>query len=162
MNKLESSTIHTYLNSTFLNLFDSNVRNAIKQVKIPYRKDGGGNGSTNQSGANGLPCKISLLSGYEVGWMSGYISYLPLDGAKLDYFEDGTGLSAGHKRIANLNGSAVGWWLRSPYTGNTDTVFDVNSNGGNHNNFASASYGIRPALILRSYALVDDEFNIIS
>ena len=41
INKYESSDIHTYLNNTFLNLFDSNIKNAIKQVKIPYRKDGG-------------------------------------------------------------------------------------------------------------------------
>ena len=137
-------------------------RNAIKQVKIPYRKDGGGSGGTDQSGTNGLSVNIFLLSGYEVGWTSSDDRSFPQDGAKLDYFEDGTGLSAGNKRIAKLNGSAVGWWLRSPYTGNTVTVFDVNSNGGNHNNFASASYGIRPALILRSDALVDDELNIIS
>ena len=161
VNKLESSTIHTYLNSTFLNLFDSNIKDVIKQVKIPYRKNGG-SGGTNQSGANGLSCKIFLLSGYELGWRSDFISYLPADGAKLDYFEFSTGLSENKKLIAYLNGSAVNWWLRSPYTGNTGTVFNVNSNGGNHNNFASASYGIRPALILRSDALVDNEFNIIS
>ena len=44
-NYLEYSTIHSYLNSTFLNLFESNIRDAIKQVKIPYRKNGGGGGA---------------------------------------------------------------------------------------------------------------------
>jgi len=67
VNKYESSDIHAYLNSTFLGLFDSNIRDAIKQVKIPYRKNGG-SGGTDQSGANGLLCKIFLLSGYEVGF----------------------------------------------------------------------------------------------
>ena len=37
VNKYESSTIHTYLNGTFLNLFDSDVKNAVKQVKLPSR-----------------------------------------------------------------------------------------------------------------------------
>lgn len=161
VNNLENSTIHSYLNGTFLGLFDSNIQKAIKQVKIPYRKNGG-SGGTNQSGANGLSCKIFLLSGYELGWRSEFISYLPEDGAKLDYFEFSTGQSENKKLIAYLNGSAFNWWLRSPFTGNTGTVFGVNSNGGNHNNFASASYGVRPALILHSDALVDDKFNIIS
>lgn len=161
VNNLENSNIHSYLNGTFFNLFDSNIQKAIKQVKIPYRKNGG-SGGINQSGANGLSCKIFLLSGYELGWMSDFVSYLPADGAKLDYFEANTGLSENKKLIAYLNGSAVNWWLRSPHTGNTSTVFDVNSNGSYHNNFVAVSYGIRPALILRSDALVDDEFNIIS
>lgn len=106
INKYESSDIHTYLNNTFLNLFDSNIKDAIKQVKIPYRKNGG-SGGTNQSGANGLSCKIFLLSGYEVGWTSSDNQYFPQDGAKLSYFESGTGTSANNKRIANLNGSAA-------------------------------------------------------
>lgn len=52
------STNTNYLEySTFLNLFESNIRDAIKQVKIPYRKNGGGGGA-DQSGANGLPALI--------------------------------------------------------------------------------------------------------
>lgn len=124
INQYESSDIHTYLNNTFLNLFDSNIKDAIKQVKIPYRKNGGA-GGTNQSGANGLSCKIFLLSGYEVGWTSSDNQYFPQDGAKLSYFESGTGTSANNKRIAKLNGSAAHWWLRSQYTGNINNVWVV-------------------------------------
>ena len=156
INKYESSDIHTYLNNTFLNLFESNIRDAIKQVKIPYRKNGG-SGGTDQSGANGLSAKIFLLSGYEVGWTTSDYSYFPVDGAKLSYFESGTGTSANNKRIANLNGSAASWWLRSPYTNNTNSVWYVNSNGNYYYNNASLSYGIRPALILPSTLLVSDD-----
>lgn len=152
VNKLESSTIHSYLNSTFLNLFDSNIKDAIKQVKIPYRKNGG-KGGTDQSGANGLSAKIFLLSGYEVGWTTSDYSNLPVDGAKLDYFESGTRISANNKRIANLNGSAAGWWLRSPDTSNTYVARGVNSDGYTTTSLASASSGIRPALVLPSTAL---------
>ena len=54
VNNLENSTIHSYLNTTFLNLFESSIKDAIKQVKIPYRANGGC-GGTVRSGANGLP-----------------------------------------------------------------------------------------------------------
>ena len=156
INKYESSDIHTYLNNTFLNLFESNIRDAIKQVKIPYRKNGG-SGGTDQSGANGLSAKIFLLSGYEVGWTTSDYSYFPVDGAKLSYFESGTGTSANNKRIANLNGSAASWWLRSPHTGYTNVVWLVNSDGNYSYSYASNSYGIRPALILPSTLLVSDD-----
>lgn len=159
VNKLESSTIHSYLNSTFLNLFDSNIKDAIKQVKIPYRKNGGSGGS-DQSGANGLSAKIFLLSGYEVGF-SRSDGYFPADGAKLSYFESGTGTSANNKRIANLNGSAAIWWLRSPHTDVTNGVWDVQSSGSYGYSGVSAGCGVRPALILPS-ALVVDENGVIS
>ena len=159
VNYLEYSTIHSYLNSTFLNLFESNIRDAIKQVKIPYRKNSGFN-SSDQSGANGLPAKIFLLSGYEVGWTTSDNQNFPVDGAKLSYFEAGTGTSANNKRVANLDGSVFFWWLRSPYAGGN--VWRVSPNGLYDSSNASYSNGIRPALVLRSDAIVDDKFNIIS
>ena len=156
VNNLENSTIHSYLNGTFLNLFESNIRDAIKQVKLPYRKNGGSGGS-DQSGANGLLCKIFLLSSYEIGFTTSDNSYFPVDGAKLSYFEAGTGSSALNKRIAYLNGSAAYWWLRSPYTYNTYYVWYVYTNGNYNRYNASSSLGIRPALILPSTLLVSDD-----
>lgn len=161
-NDYENSTIDSYLNSTFLNLFDANIRNAIKQVKIPYRK-GAGYSTTVTSGASGLSVKIFLLSGYEVGWTTSDSSYFPADGAKLAYFLSGNGSSAQSKRVANLNGSAALWWLRSPYcysSGGSTIAFRVDSNGGWNNGSCSNSRGIRPALILPSSLLVSDDGSI--
>lgn len=152
-NKYESSGIHTYLNNTFLNLFDSNIKDAIKQVKIPYRKNGG-SGGADQSGANGLSAKIFLLSGYEVGWTTSDSSYFPVDGEKLDYFTASSGGNS--KRIANFNGSSDYWWLRSPLAVNKNYVWRVDS-GGYRNSSASNSFGIRPAIILSSDMLVTDD-----
>lgn len=154
INKYESSDIHAYLNNTFLNLFDSNIKDAIKQVKIPYRKNGG-SGGTDQSGANGLSAKIFLMSGYEVGWTTSDSSYFPVDGEKLDYFTASSGGNS--KRIANFNGSSDYWWLRSPIAVNKIYVWHVDSGGGYHNSSASQSFGIRPAIILPSDMIVTDD-----
>nr|DAH90544.1 MAG TPA: tail protein [Bacteriophage sp.] len=157
INKYETSDINTYLNGPFFNLFDSNIQGIIKQVKIPYRKNGGKWG-TDQSGANGLPAKIFLLAGYEVGWTTSDGSYFPVDGAKLDYFAASSGGNS--KRIANFNGSATSWWLRSPYTDGADRVWDVNSQGRYGGGYASDSFGIRPALVLPPDMEVDSSGNV--
>ena len=155
INKYESSDIHSYLNNTFLKLFDSNIQGAIKQVKLPYRKNGGSGGTT-QQGANGLPCKIFLLSAPEVHYEHSYID--SGEGAALSYFASCVTNNADSKRVAYLNGSAANWWLRSPYTDHTNYVWIVHS-GGNDYYYggASYSYGIRPALVLPSTLLVSDD-----
>ena len=148
-NVLESSDIQSYLNNTWINRYDTDIRNAIKQVKIPYRQNGGSDG-TDRNGANGLSCKIFLLSGKEVGWDSSDNQYFPNDGAKLAYFLSGNDSAAQQKRVAKLNGSATGWWLRSPYAENTSGVWGVNSRGNCGRWGVKNSVGIRPALVLPS------------
>lgn len=158
-NDYKNSDIHSYLNGTFLNLFDSDIKNAIKQVKIPYQ-NGTGSGGSVASGANGLSCKIFLLSGYEVGFSTSDSSYFPRDGAKLSYFSSGTSSAANNKRIANYNGSATNWWLRSPFTSYTDRVWNVFS-GGDCNYWSyDSTYGVRPALVLDSSLSVSDDGSV--
>ena len=159
VNDYANSTIRSYLNSTFLNLIDEQIRNQIKQVKIPYRP-GSGTSMTVNSGASGLSTKIFLLSNIEVGGQTDW-SYMPHDGARLAYFEYGTGTSANNKRLAYLNGSAAHWWLRSPYTGSSGDAWLVVSNGYSSGaGHCSNSYGIRPALILPSSLLVSDDGSV--
>ena len=151
------SNIHSYLNSTFLAMFDSNIQEVVKQVKIPYRKNGG-SGGTDQSGANGLSTKVFLLSGYEVGWTTSDSQNFPVDGAKLDYF---TASSSGNsKRIANLNGTATFWWLRSPYTDYANCVWRVHSDGDYSGWYYDYTYGVRPALVLDSLLSVSDDGSV--
>lgn len=158
-NDYKNSDIHSYLNGTFLNLFDNDIKNAIKQVKIPYQ-NGTGSGGSVASGANGLSCKIFLLSGYEVGFSTSDNSYFPRDGAKLSYFSSGTGSAANNKRIANYNGSATLWWLRSPGTGDTDGVWGVGSSGSCNDWYYGHAYGVRPALVLDSSLSVSDDGSV--
>lgn len=153
-NDYANSTIHSYLNSTFLNLFESNIKNAIKQVKIPYRK-GSGTSTTVTSGSNGLSAKIFLLSATETSFS---FSYMPSgEGAELAYFKGCADNSSDSKRVAYLNGSAANWWLRSPYCGNANLALYVGSGGGWGGSYCSGSRGIRPALILPSTLLVSDD-----
>lgn len=158
-NDYKNSDIHSYLNGTFLNLFDNDIKNAIKQVKIPYQ-NGTGSGGSVASGANGLSCKIFLLSGYEVGFSTSDSSYFPRDGAKLSYFSSGTGSAANNKRIANYNGRATLWWLRSPLTSGTDYVWGVNSNGSYGYWYYDHTCGVRPALVLDSSLSVSDDGSV--
>lgn len=153
-NDYANSTIHSYLNSTFLAMLDSNIQKAIKQVKLPYRK-GSGTSTTVTSGSNGLPAKIFLLSATE---MSFNFSYMPSgEGAELAYFKGCADNSSDSKRVAYLNGSAAGWWLRSPRCNYSNYALCVDSVGGWYYSYCSSSFGIRPALILPSTLLVSDD-----
>ena len=153
-NDYANSTIHSYLNSTFLAMFDSNIQKAIKQVKLPYRK-GSGTSTTVTSGSNGLSAKIFLLSATETSFS---FSYMPSgEGAELAYFKGCADNSSDSKRVAYLNGSATSWWLRSPHCGYFYYALYVYSNGDWNSNGCSYSNGIRPALILPSTLLVSDD-----
>ena len=157
VNDYANSTIKAYLNSTFLARFDANIQAQIKQVKIPYRP-GSGTSQTVNSGANGLSCKIFLLSDREVGYtQSNANSYIVNDGAKLDYFKDGNGTS---EKIAKLNGSATSWWLRSPNTYGAASAWYVVSDGYANYDYCSYAYGVRPALILPSSLLTSDDGSV--
>lgn len=151
-----NSAVAAYLSGDFLGLFDSGIQSVIKQVKIPYR-DGTGYAGTDRGGANGLSCKIFLLSGPEVG-LSGAHD-MPNDGTKLDYFTETT--SADGKRIAYLNGTAEPWWLRSPTTNNAINANYITAEGKYAGYRTQDKYGIRPALILPSTTTVGNN-NLIS
>lgn len=142
-NSYKDSGIHTYLNGTFYNLIDSQIRAVIKQVKIPYTNSGV------QSGANGLSTKVFLLSGTEVGFSG--VSYMNTEGAKLSYFDSAS------KRVAYNGSSAVEWWLRSPFTGSSISVWSVKSGGSLDYWGYVSTYGVRPAFVLPSELVVSDD-----
>ena len=157
LNNYEVSSIHSYLNGAFFDMFDSNVKDAIKQVKVPY-VNGVGTTNTVASGANGLSTKIFLLSGYEVGWTTGNSEYFPEDGTNLSYF---SGLSkTDAKRIGYLDGEATGWWLRSAYTYNTSGVWRTTPLGSNTSDHATTVFGVRPAFILPFDTIVSGDGTI--
>lgn len=141
-----NSDMTAYLNGTFISLIDADIRNAIKQVKIPYT-----NYSNNNvmSGSNGLSCKVFLLSGTEVGFSDA--SYMNTEGAKLSYFDSAS------KRVAYNGSSAAVWGLRSPYTNISNYVWYVKSGGSNGYWRCNDTCGVRPAFVLPSTLVVSDD-----
>lgn len=141
-----NSDMTAYLNGTFISLIDADIRNAIKQVKIPYT-----NYSNNNvmSGSNGLSCKVFLLSGTEVGFSG--VSYMNTEGAKLSYFDSAS------KRVAYNGSSAAEWWLRTPRTNISYNVWYVKSDGSYDYWDYHYTYGVRPAFVLPSTLVVSDD-----
>jgi hypothetical protein len=157
-NMYETSTIHKFLNGTFLDMFDADIKAQIKTVKLPYRKYGG-QGGTTQQGENGLSAKIFLLSGPEVN-----IIFHGVDsgeGAALSYFSNCTTNGADGKRIACQNGLPIAWWLRSPNTSNYDQAWTVDADGSFRRQNCSVTNGIRPAFIIDGSVCVDENYNLI-
>lgn len=153
-NRYAQSSINSWLNGTFLNLFDSDIRAQIANVKIPHAASS--SGQNVQTGINGLSTKAFLLSMTEVNLSD---EWAPVLGVTLSYFNGANN----SKRIAKLNGAAKIWWSRSP-----DTFWDtkmrcIDSNGditGNHE--VTESYGARPVIPLNSDIFMLDDGTIIT
>jgi hypothetical protein len=147
-NTYESSTINTYLNADFYNMFDAAIQDAAKRAKIPYRA-GTGSGGTDKDGANGLPCKVFLLSAAELDIVG---TSDPVNGSVLAYFAG----AAAAKRIATLNGAVSLWWTRTSSSSTTSAV-RVNVSGNRNTTRVTTESGIRPAIILSSDFRVTDD-----
>lgn len=159
LNVYADSDIHVYLNDEFLGLFDSDVRSAIKQVKIPYW-NGTGSGGSLATGSNGLSTKIFLLCTDEVGLITEDGTNMPINGACLNYFNDTSETDS--KRIGYYGETAEYWWLRSPNTFGTRGAWCIHPEGRKYSWNCTTSRGVRPALILPSTVLVDSFQNIIT
>lgn len=168
-NKYEDSTIHSYLNSTYLTSLDENIQQLIKQVKIPYLQNGTLADSTLSIGENGLSTKVFALSKKEVGTTLGDNRYIPDDGTKLDYFIDGANGNARRAGFEKI-GNAKDYALRSPDTapGYTSAVWGIGVTGVvDHVGEAQSLYVGNSMYYLATFilpsddAIIDDNFNII-
>ena len=140
------SSIHSYLNGTFLGLFDASIKEAIKRVKIPYCKS---RASSATNGANGLSTKIFLLGASEVNYSN---SNTPSgEGERLSYFSDNS-----------TRAISTRWWLRT-WSGNSwdYDMLEVEGKTGVVNSYpCTNTYGIRPAMIMPTNLFVSDDGTI--
>lgn len=145
VNAYASSTIDAWLNSTYKNLLDANIRTAMGTTKIYYTP---GNGNTTKST---LQRAVFLLSATELGQSHTYMN------------AEGTALSStvlNLLKIAKLNGSAYPQWTRSPYTSVTYSAWVLYSNGNLGNGHCSVTYGSRPVFTLPSSLYVSDDGSV--
>lgn len=155
-NDYSLSSIHAYMNSTFFNSIGQDVRDVIKQVRIPYRPGGGSSTSVN-SGASGLLCKIFLLSAAEVN--IGF-NNRPKEGVWLKYFMN-CNTTADDLRVATYNGVPGDWWLRTPDTATSNNAVLVTNKGAMSSANVAYLHGFRPAMVLPKEVLVDGDGNVM-
>ena len=143
VNAYATSAIDTWLNSTYKNLLDADIRGVIGTTKIKYTP---GNGNTT---VGTLERAIFLLSVTELGRSASYAN------------TEGTALSiASSLQIAYLNGSAVVQWTRSPYTNGTGNAYCLYTSGDVNYLSCSNTYGSRPAFTLPSTLSVSDDGSV--
>lgn len=145
INAYATSAIDTWLNGTYKNLLDANIRTAMSTTKIYYTP---GNGNTTKTT---LERSVFLLSATELGQTHTYLN------------AEGTALSStvlNLLKIAYLNGSAVVQWTRSPFTNGTNHAWNLGSDGGLNNGSCFGTYGSRPAFTLPSNLYVSDDGSV--
>ena len=134
VNAWASCTMRSWLNSTYLNMLDANIRSLIGTTKYYYTP---GNGSWSVGTRSDA---VFLLSATELGQSA---SWFNVEGSALPI--------ANTLKVAYLNGSATPQWTRSPYTDDTYYAGYLYSNGNVSDGDCNDSYGSRPAFTLPSY-----------
>jgi hypothetical protein len=119
VNDYENSRIHGWLNNEFLSTINENIRNQVRQVRIPYRFGSATTPEPNDTvliGLNGLQCRVFLLSAREVG-ADIEVAGFPADGTVLTHFA-GLNHNIGEPRreATSAGGVRALWGLRSPHT----------------------------------------------
>lgn len=157
-NSYADSDAHAYLNGEFISMLDPDIQAALTAVKIPYNQ-GAASSSTSENvmiGANGLETKAFLLSATEVGFVSNYTYVI---GGVVSYFYNANNAL----RKAFYNGTAKGWFLRSPYIAGTSKTQNIIVNTSGQLGSAastSKSHGYRPAMIFNDSFEVDANNNV--
>lgn len=137
INAYATSSIDSWLNGTYKNLLGADIRALIGTTKFYYTPGNGNNTVTE------LARSVFLLSVTELGETS---SHTNVEGSALPI--------ASILQIAQLNGSAVAQWTRSPDTRFTSAACALGSSGSvggdSGGSVCSNAFGSRPAFTLPS------------
>ena len=140
VNAYASSAIDSWLNGTYKNLLDADIRGVIGTTKIKYTPGNGNNA------VGTLERAIFLLSATELNRSA---SWFNVEGTALEI--------ASSLQIAYMNGSAVVQWTRSPGTNSTNGAVCLDTSGSVDNDYCTYTFGSRPAFTLPSTLSVSDD-----
>lgn len=176
-NYYPGSTIANFLNNTYYNRFDANIRNAIMTVKIPYADVG--SYSYFWAGDHGVDAKIFILSVSEQRAWGNIDKYLdgPQPGYVLQYFKDASEYRDAKRntgevqltRTSIMNNrhttpDRVVWIGAGYWSGGDDPSWNEGGYATVNGAVTSASsYGpfARPCMVLSKSVRVDSNMNII-
>lgn len=133
-------TSKTSYSGRFIGVLPSALRNVLKSV-TKYT-DNTGNSSTSSGAVTATTDYAFLLSEYEV---FGSCTYSNTNEASRQ--QQYAYYAAGNTKIKynySSTGSAITWWLRSPYRSNSTNFVIVGTNGSVHFSIASRSLGVAP------------------
>ena len=134
----KASTMRTYLNNTIYSSLPSDLQNVIVSTKVIT---GHGSAETTNSETQD---KLYLLSAKEV-WGTAQDDTVNTETRQLDYYKNqGVTATSYAAAIKKYNGSAIFWFLRSPYSGNDSAFIRVGSLGNWSGSGASGSNYVSP------------------
>lgn len=144
-NRYSSSDIDDWLNNTYINLLDINVKTLIGSTRFNITVDSNGMSST-------LTRSIFLLSATELG-QSDYLMFN----------NEGTSLPIANMiKIAYINNIPLNQWTRSPRLNNSNYAIILNTSGNSASGICrSDREGSRPVFTLPSTAKFNPNTNII-
>ena len=135
----KASTMRTYLNNTIYSSLSSDLQNVIVSTKVIT---GHGSAETTNSETQD---KLYLLSAKEV-WGTAQDDTVNTETRQLDYYKNqGVTATSYAAAIKKYNGSAIFWFLRSPYSGNDSAFIRVGSLGNWSGSGAGGSNHVSPA-----------------
>ena len=127
----------TWCNSVYYNAIPSGFRAMLKQFT---NKSGKGSGSS--SGVDNTLDYCALPAEVEIFGSRTYS--VAGEGAQFKYYET----SANRIKKTGDSGSAIRWWERSPYSGDSTSFCYIHLNGEANANTANTGYGLAPFFVI--------------
>lgn len=139
-----ASMMRTVTMAQLYDLLPSDLRDVLATVNI--KAADGRNSSTVDTSAD----KLFLLAAKEVFGTSNN-NAMAEENAVLTQWKWYQDHNTNADRVKKVNGSAFAWWLRSPFSGYSDTFCHVYSSGSAYNSGgynASTSFGVSPGFVI--------------